>query len=161
MNKDISIMIDDDVKFNYRVGAIFEYNGKVIVEKSEEAGHSVLPGGRVKALEDTKTALIREMQEEMHWDISEKAMKLQHIVENFFDAKGIKCQELYFIYKIMLDDSDEIVHREKEEFTNYDSESSYYEWVKKDEIDKEYILPVALKRIINEKNFGTTVVKDM
>ena len=81
--KDISILVDD-VKFNFRVGVIFEYNDSIIIEKGDKANFGVLPGGRVMTLEDTKSALIREVQEEMHFDISKKEIKLQDIIENFF-----------------------------------------------------------------------------
>ena len=71
MKKDLSIMVDD-VKFNFRVSCIMKYKGKVLVEKNPEVSHSVFPGGRVMTMEDTKEALIREIKEEMHFDISKK-----------------------------------------------------------------------------------------
>lgn len=157
--KDISVMIDD-VKFNFRVGAILEYNGKVAIEKGDET-FGVIPGGRVKALEDVKTTLIREIQEEMHFDISKKEMKLQSVIENFFVYKEVKHHELYFVYRIMLDENDEIVNKTKEEFINYDSECNWYDWVEIDKIDDEAILPVELKNIIKDREFKTYIVRDL
>lgn len=157
--EDISILIDN-VKFNFRVGAIMTYKNSVIIEKNHKPTHGVLPGGRVKTLEDIKSALIREIQEEMHFDISNKKIVLQDIIENFFTNNNVKFHELYFVYRIELDDNDELVHRSKEDFINYDAEDSYYEFIDLEQIDKEEIKPYVIKDIVKEKEFNTFVVRD-
>ncbi|MGN1013036.1 MAG: NUDIX domain-containing protein [Clostridia bacterium] len=157
--KDISILVDD-VKFNFRVGVIFEYNDSIIIEKGDKANFGVLPGGRVMTLEDTKSALIREVQEEMHFDISKKEIKLQDIIENFFTYNGAKYHELYFVYKVKLEENDEIVKRKKGEFINYDSESNYYEYINLDDIDNESIKPEIIKKIVKDNKFNTIVVRE-
>ena len=157
--KDISILVDD-IKFNFRVGVIFEYNDSIIIEKGDKANFGVLPGGRVMTLEDTKSALIREIQEEMHFDISKKEIKLQDIIENFFTYNGTKYHELYFVYRVKLEENDEIVKRKKGEFINYDSESNYYEYINLDDIDNERIKPEIIKKIVKDSKFDTIVVRD-
>lgn len=157
--EDISILIND-VKFNFRVGAIFEYNNSVIIEKGYKPTHGVLPGGRIKTLEDIKSALIREIQEEMHFDISKKEIMLQDIIENFFTNNNVKFHELYFVYRIKLDENDELVHRKKEEFINYDSKDRYYEFIDLDKIDDEAIKPYVIKDIVKSTKFETFVVRD-
>ena len=157
--KDISILVDD-IKFNFRVGVIFEYNDSIIIEKGDKSNFGVLPGGRVMTLEDTKSALIREIQEEMHFDISKKEIKLQDIIENFFTYNGTKYHELYFVYRVKLEENDEIVKRKKEEFINYDSESNYYEYINLDDIDNERIKPEIIKKIVKDSKFDTIVVRD-
>lgn len=157
--EDISVLISD-VKFNFRVGVIFEFNGKVIIEKGGKGGHGVLPGGRVKTLENTKEALIREIKEEMHFDISKKEIKLQSIIENFFENSNQKFHELYFVYKVKLDENDIIVKRESKDFINYDSESNYYEFVDINNIDDEFIKPLVIKKIVKEDDFKNFVVRD-
>lgn len=156
---DISVFIND-VKFNFRVGVIFEYNDSVIIEKGNSVNYGVVPGGRVKTLEDTKASLIREIQEEMHFDISKKDIILQDIIENFFEEKGVKFHELFFVYRIKLDESDELVHRSKEELINYDSESNYYEFIALKDIEKEDIKPVVMKNLFNDKKFNTYIVRN-
>lgn len=157
--KDISILIDD-VKFNFRVGAILEYNSSVMIEKGFKPTHGVLPGGRIKTSEDVKSALIREIEEEMHFDISKKEIILQDIIENFFINNNVKFHELYFVYRIKLDDNDELVHRAKDELINYDSKDSYYEFVSIDNIDEEEIKPYVIKDIVKSTKFETFVVRD-
>ena len=160
MKRDISIMIGD-TKFNYRVGVIMEYKGKVIIEKGNKVNFGVIPGGRVMTGEDTKSALIREIQEEMHFDISNKEIKLCHIIENFFKMNKRKYHELYFVYELKLDDNDEIVRKTKDDFINYDSECNYYEFIDIDKLDNEMIKPVVLKDIIRKRKIGRTVVRDI
>lgn len=157
--EDISVLVGD-IKFNFRVGVIFEYNGKVIIEKGGKGGHSVLPGGRVKIQEDTKKALIREIKEEMNFDISKKEIKLQSIIENFFENSNQKFHELYFVYRIKLDDNDIIIKRNKKDFINYDSDSNYYEFIDINKIESENIKPYIIKKIVKENKFDNFVVKD-
>ncbi len=64
MNKDISVIIDQ-VKFNYRVGLLVECDNEVMVEVNPSCDFVVLPGGRIKTMEEAKNALIREMKEEI------------------------------------------------------------------------------------------------
>ena len=158
-NKDISVFIDD-VKFNFRVGVILEYNNSVILEKGNSCDFAVIPGGRVQTLEDIKSGLIREIQEEMHFDISKKEIKLQDIIENFFTSNNVKYHELYFVYRVKLDSNDEIVNRKYGEFINYDSESNWYEYVDIDKIDEQNIKPDVLKRLFKEEKFDTIIVRD-
>ncbi len=157
--EDISLMVGNS-KFNYRVGAIFEYDGKIIIEKSKKEHWGVVPGGRVKMLEDTKEALIREIKEEMHYDISNHEIKLHNIIENFFKYDGVNCHELFFVYKIKLEKDDEIVNRKKEEFINYDSNGSWYEFVDIKGFKNEDVKPDVLKEIVYEDEFRRIVVRD-
>lgn len=46
--EDISLMIGN-VRFNYRVAVLFEYNGKFLFQKSEKNSYWSLIGGRVKS----------------------------------------------------------------------------------------------------------------
>ena len=66
-NKDLSTMIDD-TKLNIRVGAIIQYQNKILIEKNKNVDFSVIPGGRIKTLENSKEALIREIKEELGID---------------------------------------------------------------------------------------------
>ena len=101
MKKDISIMIGN-TKFNYRVGVIMEYKGKVIIEKGDKVDFGVIPGGRVMTGEDTKSALIREIKEEMHFDISKKKIRLCHIIANKYGiiSKGKLIKEITMSYTL-------------------------------------------------------------
>ena len=74
MKSDLSLMIDD-IKLNIRVGIIFRYNNKTLIEvlKSRK-GNSVIPGGRVKIDELSIDSLKREMMEEMHFSLVDEKL---------------------------------------------------------------------------------------
>ena len=61
---DISVELND-IKFNYRVCILIINNDEMYLECVKEANAYTLPGGRVRTLEFSKDAIIREMEEEL------------------------------------------------------------------------------------------------
>ena len=155
-NNDLSIMIGD-VKLNIRVGVILEYNKKILIEKNKEFDYCVLPGGRIHTLESTEEALIREVKEELGIDISEKNLKIFSIIENFFEKNNKNYHELYYLYKIELDNDYNI----KDGFENIDNNDSDFYWYTREKFKENNILPSILKEIIDNKDFKNYIVKDI
>ena len=155
-NKDLSVMIND-VKLNIRVGVILEYNKKILIEKNKEFDYCVLPGGRIHTLESTEEALIREVKEELGIDISEKNLKIFSIIENFFEKDNKNYHELYYLYKIELDNDYNI----KDGFENIDNNDSDFYWYTREKFKENNILPSILKEIIDNKEFKNYIVKDI
>ena len=87
--KDLSIMVDS-IKFNYRVGLLIKKGNQVLIECNDILDYSVVPGGRVKLLEDSLNALIREVKEEMHLSFNKKKFKLKGLLENFYKYDNYK-----------------------------------------------------------------------
>lgn len=156
--KDISVMIDD-VKFNFRVGVIIENNGRVLLERGNNIDFSVIPGGRVQTLETVKETLIREIKEELDFDISMEEISFVSIIENFFVMDETKYHELYYVFRIKLDDNNIITKQNN--FINKDSGKSSYTWVNIDKIEDVKILPVELKDIIKSNEFKTIVINEI
>ncbi|MBE5821751.1 MAG: NUDIX domain-containing protein [Clostridiales bacterium] len=156
--KDISVMIDG-VKFNFRVGVIFENKGRVLLERGYNIDFSVIPGGRVQTLETVKQALIREIHEELEIDISKEKIDFISIIENFFTMDETKYHELYYVFRIKLDDDNIIA--QKNNFINKDSGKSTYTWIDIDKLDNIKILPVQLKDLIKSNHFQTIVVDEI
>lgn len=155
-NNDLSTMIGN-VKLNIRVGVILEYNKKILIEKNKEFDYCVLPGGRIHTLESTEEALIREVKEELGIDISEKNLKLFSIIENFFEKDNKNYHELYYLYKIELDNDYNI----KDGFENIDNNDSDFYWYTREKFKENNILPSILKEIIDNKDFKNYIVKDI
>lgn len=153
--KDISVMIDD-VRFNYRVGLIIENNDDVLVEFNPKVNFVVIPGGRVKTLESTKQAIRREIMEELKYELKDEENYLCGVVENFFEYNLIKNPELYFIYKMKIDNNHELF---KEKLINFDSEQSYFKWVKKGDLDNAKLLPEVLINFCKTDGFNTYICK--
>ena len=153
---DLSLMVGN-VKFNYRAGLLITKNNKVLVECNPDYDFVTIPGGRVKTKESSIDALIRELEEEMHITISKEEVRFKSVIENFFELDNKDYHELFFLYKLNVEDKDD---RFKEDMINYDSEKSYYKWVDKDKLDEVNLLPKPITNISTNDEFESIIVKD-
>ena len=157
MDSDLSIKIEDKV-FNYRVGLMIQKGENILVEFNPNINFTTIPGGRVKTLENSIEALKRELNEEMHVEINSEEIKMKAFIENFFEMDNKKYHELYILYKININEDDIRFINVKE---NYDSVSSYYEWVNINELDKVNLLPSVLRTLRKDDNFESIIVDDL
>ena len=155
--KDLSVMIDN-VKFNYRAGLLIEKGNKVLVECNPAIDFVTLPGGRVQTLESSMDALKREIKEEMNIELDSERIKMRALIENFFEMDEKKYHELYFLYKLKVTSKDTEF---KKDMKNIDSKASYYKWVKKEDLEKENLLPVLLRDLVMRNGFETVVINDL
>lgn len=95
--KDLSMMVDENVKLNVRTTGVFLNNGKILVHESIKNGHYALPGGRVQAREDSITAIKREVMEELDLEIENTSFI--GAVENFFTVSETKYHEYMWMIK--------------------------------------------------------------
>lgn len=154
---DLSIIIDG-VKFNFRVGLLVKMKKQVLVECKQDYDFVVLPGGRVKTLESSEDALIREINEEMKIDLTNYNLEFIGADENFFELDNIKYHELYFIYKIEIDENNEDF---KDGMINYDSKVNYYKWVDILDLKEVNLLPKSLINIIDSNGIHHSIQKDL
>ncbi|MDY3800649.1 MAG: NUDIX domain-containing protein [Bacilli bacterium] len=155
--KDLSVMIDN-VKFNYRAGLLIEKGNKVLVECNPAIDFVTLSGGRVQTLESSMDALKREIKEEMNIELDSDRIKMRALIENFFEMDEKKYHELYFLYKLKVTSKDSEF---KKDMKNIDSKASYYKWVKKEDLEKENLLPVVLRDLVMRNGFETVVINDL
>lgn len=154
---DISLMIDN-IKFNYRVALLIENTNSILVECSPGIDFFTLPGGRVKTMESSIDALIREISEEMNIDIKEYDIKFSSLIESFFEFDNTKYHEVYILYRLKISDEDE---RFKDGMKNKDSRENYYKWILKDKLNEVYLLPDVLKNIVIDDSLKSFVVNDL
>lgn len=155
--KDVSVMFDD-IKFNYRVGLIIEKNNQIIIESSRVVEFSLIPGGRVKTLESTSQAMKREIKEEMGVDIEESEIVGKGLIQSFFKLDNKRYHELFFIYKLTLSNDDTRFDNVSD---NLDSETNYYQWINKNTLEENNVLPNALKDIIDSNEFKTIIINEL
>lgn len=155
--KDVSVMFDD-IKFNYRVGLIIEKNDQIIIESSRVVDFSLIPGGRVKTLESTSQAIKREIKEEMGVDIEESEIVGKGLIQSFFKLDNKRYHELFFIYKLTLSNDDTRFDNVSD---NLDSETNYYQWINKNTLEENNVLPNALKDIIDSNEFKTIIINEL
>lgn len=154
---DLSIIIDG-IKFNVRVGLLVKKKNQVLVECNPNYDFVVLPGGRVKTLESSEDALIREINEEMKIDLTNYNLEFIGIDENFFELDNIKYHELYFIYKIEIDENNDDF---KDGMINYDSKVNYYKWINILDLKEVNLLPKSLISIIDSNGIHHSIQKDL
>ena len=131
---------------------------QVLVECNQDYDFVVLPGGRVKTLESSEDALIREINEEMKIDLTNYNLEFIGADENFFELDNIKYHELYFIYKIEIDENNEDF---KDGMINYDSIVNYYKWVDILDLKEVNLLPKSLINIIDSNGIHHSIQKDL
>lgn len=146
--------IDDKYRFNARSCAII-YNKdktKVLLFKADEArDFYMLPGGRIKHFEDSKTAIIREMHEELGWNLDYNFYAIQ---ENFLETKSQKITQYCFCYKAIY--NEEII---KETFACLDNDYQHFYWVDIDKLDNCKILPNSNKNLILGNNKDIHIIE--
>ena len=148
MKSDIALKIDD-IFLNIRVGIIFKYHDKVLIEiRKDRVGNSVIPGGRLKIDEYRIDALKREIREEMHINLDEERIKYKNTIEEFFDFDGKTYHELFFVYEYEMDE--EFYQELLKVRENQDNFVTDYIFVGYDEFDKVDLLPLKIRDIIKE-----------
>lgn len=139
----------EEYKLNIRTAAIIIHNDKLLVHNDIINKHYALLGGRIKAGEDSETAIKREVMEELRKQIDITGYVAT--IENFFEIKGNKYHEIQFVYKAeFVDEKDKNI-----EYTlkNLEGEDWVkYEWLELEKIDKLPLKPDILKKILKEKN---------
>ena len=86
-----------DKRFNHRVAGACVHEGRVLLTRAESENFWFLPGGRVEFHEDTRTALHREIREELGCQADVR--RLLWVVENFFTLSGKTYHEVAFVYE--------------------------------------------------------------
>ena len=133
-------------KFNFRVGGIIESpdKKKILIHRLSNFDFWLLPGGRVEMLEDTKKAILREIEEEL--GIKGTIDRLVAITESFFDIKSSTYHELAFNYLLQLPEDSELLQKEGE-FAGIEGEKYRYMWINKEDLNNisfkpDYIIPI-------------------
>ena len=154
---DLTIKLDNAV-FNYRIGLMIQRGDSILVEVNPEIDFVVIPGGRVKVLENTLDALKREIKEEMNINVLDFEIKMKALIENFFEMNNKKYHELFILYKMNINEDDNIF---TENMINHDSKANYYKWVKIKDLEKVNLLPESLRTLSSDDNFQNIINDDL
>ncbi len=144
---DIKI-IDNNIKFKLRVAAIICNKERLLVETYEKNSYT-LPGGYVEVGEESKDALIRELQEELGLTFSIE--KFAGISEDFFiNKKGEKTHDIVLYYYTILPSNDyEKIPQERMEKGPYSDIFHHFTWLDLKDLSNYNLLPSKLKNFIN------------
>ncbi|MCH1624303.1 NUDIX hydrolase [Ferdinandcohnia quinoae] len=131
----------ENMIFNYRVVGVWIENGHVLLHKQVKGEHWALPGGRVQVMEDSKTALKREIKEELGQSVI--VHDLLWITENFFEYNHIPFHEIGLYYRISSEDNNPFYRNES--FFGLEGDRLIYEWFPINELEKIGLYPEFLK----------------
>jgi 8-oxo-dGTP pyrophosphatase MutT (NUDIX family) len=83
--------------YAYRVAGVLLHKGRILFQQDPKDLYWVLPGGSVEFGEQSDSALVREMREEL--DASVRVVRPLWLMENFFELCGKRWHEtgLYFL----------------------------------------------------------------
>ena len=142
--------------FKFRVGAIIKKNGKFLTCKINKNFYCLV-GGHVQLNEDTETALIREVKEELCVDV--KIVALSCIFENFFTIKsGRKYHELCFAYEVEIPKDYEMRDFARDEIDNGENVRLEFKWLTLDEM-RECFKPRALVDVLEADTFAHLIIR--
>lgn len=148
-------------KFKFRVCGILKVNNKYLTVKIQGNDFYCLPGGHVELGEDTNNAVLREMKEELGYEV--KIIKLVSIIQNFFKSKEGKIfHELGYYYIVEptnIEDvnlNDYVIHEnDKGKVVRLE-----FKWFTLEELQNARFLPEVLKNQLNNENLVNIITRD-
>ena len=140
-------------RFNHRVAGACVHEDHVLLTHAVGDDFWILPGGRVEFLEDTRTALKREMSEELgcRTDVG----RLLWVVEGFFELSGRNYHEVAFIYEFQPTDPS-ILQRTWTRHTTDGGISIEFRWFPLQDLAPVNLQPAFLKRALQTPPTNTT-----
>jgi ADP-ribose pyrophosphatase YjhB (NUDIX family) len=127
--------------FNYRAAGVWMENGYVLLHKQVQDEHWTLPGGRVNLMEDSKSAVQREIQEELGQKV--EVNNLLWITENFFVYNQSPIHEVGLYYHIEAANNASFFN--KDTFFGLEGERLLYKWFLINELEEIELYPEFLK----------------
>ena len=135
-------------RLNARVSVII-YNkdkSKVLLFRVNDGrSYYMLPGGRIHYNEDSQSAIIREIKEELGFDLDYKLCSVQ---ENFLDKEGENIMQYCFCYKAIY--YGDIV----DEFISLEDDNQIFCWIDVDKLGDYKILPISSYELIRKDDVG-------
>ena len=127
---------DGKCVFCMRVAGVLRRSGYILLQHAP--GGFILPGGRVEFLEHTRSALSRELWEEL--GVHVEVGRLLWIVENVFDHGGIHAHQFLTIYDV----------EANEEISTHKTQAERMHWWPIEEVDSMVLFPEFLRTSIGE-----------
>ena len=148
-------IIQENLKFKFRVSAIIINNDKILVNQYGKDSYC-LPGGYVEIGETSENAIIRELREETGLKFVDAIYC--GVIENFFtNIRGQKTHGIDMYYKVKLSDEttyDDLTMNRIENDKNGEIQH-HFKWIFLEDLTKYNLLPIKIKDIIinKETNF--------
>ena len=157
----MDIKIDSaEGKFKFRVCGILEHNNKYLAVNMNDNGFYCLPGGHVELGEDTDTAILREMKEELGYPV--KIKRMVAFSQNFFEGKGKKFHEIGVYYIVNALDEKQVNTNDyiREELDKGVIQHLEFKWFTKQELKQIDFRPKFIADCLDKKDVVFDVTRD-
>ena len=147
--------------FKFRVCGILKHGDKYLGVKINDNNFFCLPGGHVELGEDTDMAVLREMREELGYEV--KIKQLIAINQNFFKHKdGLPFHELGFYYIVEAVDEKNVNTDDyiREELDKGKIQHLVFKWFTKEELEKVDFRPKFVAKVLNDNKTNLIVTRD-
>ncbi len=151
----------EEGKFKFRVCGILKVKDKYLTVKIQDNEFYCLPGGHVELGEDTDSAVLREMKEELGYEI--KIVKLVSIIQNFFKNKEGKLFHELGYYYIVEPKNIKDVNLEDYEVIEHDKGKDIrleFKWFTLEQLKQERFLPKVLTEHLDSSNLVNIITRD-
>lgn len=157
----MDIKIDStEGKFKFRVCGILEHNNKYLAVNMNDNGFYCLPGGHVELGEDTDTAVLREMQEELGYPV--KIKRMVAFSQNFFEGKGKKFHEIGVYYIVNAVDEKQVNTNDyiREELDKGVVQHLEFKWFTKQELKQIDFRPKFIADCLDKRDVVFDITRD-
>jgi ADP-ribose pyrophosphatase YjhB (NUDIX family) len=142
-----------NLRFSYRVAGVAIHDGKILVQEPLHGSFCFLPGGRAELQESAVETLRREMQEELHVDVT--VGRLLWVVENFFEHGDKTFHELGLYFLMTFPDDSPVVDTSKTFAVQEGRHQYVFQWRALDSLDSIQIYPSFLQASLQSLPAGT------
>ncbi|SFK10175.1 ADP-ribose pyrophosphatase YjhB, NUDIX family [Halobacillus dabanensis] len=125
-------------RFNYRAAAIMIEKGHVLLHRQVDDSFWALPGGGIELGEASEETVVREMKEELGYDV--EVVRTVWIAETFFKHRGDAMHEVAFYYLLNTRDS---LFKDGS-FEGLEGERLIYQWIPIDVLEDIELKPAFL-----------------
>jgi len=127
---------------------------KILLFHVNDKDFYMLIGGKIKELETSKEAILREIKEEIGYDNID--LEFASISEEFVNAKGYDNHQINIIYKGIY--NDEI---KEDKFTGLEGDWCHYEWIDIKDIETYEIYPKIVKDLVKNPDKKYHTIEDL
>lgn len=147
---DLNFNLNSTDVFNYRVCALIHHKNKFLLHKPVSTNFWNMIGGRVKFAEDSQSALVRELKEELHIDVAKEDLKIRTLNENFFWYLGHHSTEILIVYDYEMPENCSLTKIE-----SFEEDGVSFAWFNKENITREKLkcIPVQIYDLVLEDNW--------
>jgi ADP-ribose pyrophosphatase YjhB (NUDIX family) len=135
-----------DGRFQLRTACIWIHDGSVLLHRLASDAFWALPGGRIESGEDARSALMREMKEELNETV--ECGELLCVVENFFNHAGKPHHEIGFYFLAQFHSGSKLLDKSKLHGGVEVTKQLEFNWFAVNALESVDLRPALLRSII-------------